>query len=444
MLEAVDDGRIEKRVIKKVMWRFLPFLGLGYIVLYLDRTNIGVAGLTMNEDLGISATVFGFASGVYYWTYTLCEIPSNKILTKLGASLWIPRIMVTWGLVTIGIGFVQGELSLVIMRMLVGIAEAGFSPGVLFFLTLWFPAPVRGRVFSIIISFIAGSAVLLPAVTATLRLDGLAGLEGWRWTFIITGIPAIVLGVVLYRVLIDHPGKATFLTPTEREWLTTTLEAERREIRGDQSHSFRQGMTDPRVWVFVLAWIGFTYAFNGYSFFLPQILAEIGFGVGQIGWVGALPALVAIPCLVLWCRHSDRTADRRWHYALPAVLSAVGFFALSGSLGSPGLAVAVMTVAAIGLYSAQAMFFLNPVAIYTGASAAAALAVINGIGNLGGYFGPQVTGVLRDQTGGYASAIAAYGVGLLVSAGLVLAVTRKKAAAAAATTQQPEPSSELL
>jgi MFS transporter, ACS family, tartrate transporter len=427
---AFDAAQIEQRVIKKLLRRFLPFLGLCYIVLYLDRTNIGVAALTMNDDLGISASVFGFASGVYYWTYTLFEIPSNKILTKVGASLWIPRIMITWGLVTIGIAFVQGEVSLVVMRMFLGIAEAGFSPGVLFFLTLWFPARVRGRVFSIIISFIAGSAVLLPAVTATLKLDGLAGLEGWRWTFIVTGIPAVVMGFLCYRVLIDHPGKATFLTDPERRWLVRTLEAERREMHGEQVQTFRHGMTDARVWIFVAAWIGFTYALNGYSFFLPQILQEVGFSISQIGWVGALPALVAIPCIVLWCRHSDHTMDRRWHYALSSALGAVGFFALAGFLERPGAAVAVLVLCAIGMYCAMATFYLNPVTLFSGASAAAALAVINGIGNVGGYFGPQLTGILRDQTGGYGAAIATYGVALLVSGVLVLVVTSDRRAPA--------------
>lgn len=421
---ATAPSALERAVIRKVTWRFLPFLGLGYIVLYLDRTNIGVAALSMNEALGISASVFGFAAGVYYWTYTLCEIPSNKILTRIGARLWIPRIMLTWGAITIGTAFVQGELSLIVMRMLLGIAEAGFSPGVLFFLTLWFPSRVRGRVFSIIISFIAGSAVLLPAVTATLRLDGLAGLEGWRWTFIVTGVPAILLALVLYRVLIDSPHEASFLTEVERHWLVRTLDEERKSVEGGQAHTFRKGLTDPRVWVFVIAWIGFTYAFNGYSFFLPQILAEVGFSVNQLGWVGALPAFVAIPCLVFWCLHSDRSEDRRWHYAVPALVGAVGFFALSGSLGTPAAAVLTLLVAAIGLYCAQAMFFLNPITMFVGASAAAALAVINGLGNMGGYFGPQVTGMLRDATGSYGAAIAAYGVALVVSAALVLAVTR--------------------
>lgn len=424
--EQPDPGAIERAVIRKVTWRFLPFLGLGYVVLYLDRTNIGVAALSMNEALGISASVFGFAAGVYYWTYTLCEIPSNKILTRVGARVWIPRIMLTWGSITIGTAFIQGEVSLVIMRMLLGIAEAGFSPGVLFFLTLWFPARVRGRVFSVIISFIAGSAVLLPAVTATLHLDGLAGLDGWRWTYIVTGIPAILLALVLYRVLIDTPREASFLTEPERSWLVRTLDEERAAVEGDNVHSFRKGLTDPRVWVFVLAWIGFTYAFNGYSFFLPQILADIGFSVDQLGWVGALPAFIAIPCLILWCLHSDRVNDRRWHYAAPALLGAVGFFALSASLNTPTMAVATLLVAAIGLYCAMGMFFLNPTTMFVGASAAAALAVINGIGNMGGYFGPQVTGLLRDVTGGYGAAIAMYGVALLGSAVLVLAVTRSR------------------
>lgn len=433
MVMANDDANFEKRVVKKVMWRFLPFLGLGYIVLYLDRTNIGVAGLVMNDDLAISASMFGFASGVYYWTYTLCEIPSNKILTRVGAKVWIPRIMITWGLVTLGTAFVQGEVSLVVMRMLLGIAEAGFSPGVLFFLTLWFPASVRGRVFSIVISFIAGSAVLLPAVTATLRLDGLAGLEGWRWTFIVTAIPAIIVGFVLYRVLIDEPRHASFLTNSERSWLVETLDAERKALPGGQRQTFRHGMTDWRVWIFVAAWIGYTYAFNGYSFFLPQILSDIGFSTDQIGWVGALPALVAIPCIVWWCRHSDRTQDRRWHYALPCALGAVGFFALAVLMERPAAATAVLVLGGVGLYGAMSMFYLNPTALFSGASAAAALAVINGIGNMGGYLGPQVTGILRDQTGGYAAAVAMYGVALLVSGALVLAVTRLRRETAALT-----------
>ncbi|WP_406036473.1 MFS transporter [Micromonospora sp. NBC_00898] len=438
-----DD--LETRVIRKLMRRFLPFLGLCYIILYLDRLNIGVAALTMNSDLGISATAFGFAAGIYFWSYSLLEVPSNLILAKVGARRWIPRIMVTWGIVTIGMAAIQDEISLYVARFLLGVAEAGFSPGVLFFMTLWFPARVRGRVFGTLVAFIAVSGVTLPLCAHILQFtDGMAGLAGWRWLFILTGIPAILLAVICYRVLVDKPADASWLTDHERQWLVRTL-AEERESHARQGHPLSpiRGLTDPRVLVLVVAFSCVTFGLNGYSFWLPQILKTFGAGTLQIGWLAAVPPLLAVVPMLLWSRHSDRVGERVWHFALPAGVGAAGFGLAAVSLDRPALAMVGFCIAAIGMYTALSVFFLVPSAFLNGVAAAAGLALINGLGNIGGYFGPQVTGILKDATGGFGGAVAGYGVALLIAGMIVVALGRALARGTAPTVgpvvSQPAP-----
>jgi ACS family tartrate transporter-like MFS transporter len=414
---------VPARTIRKVTLRFMPIIGLAYVILYLDRLNIGVAALQMNDELGLSASMFGFAAGVYFWSYTVCEPPSNYVLTRVGARRWIARIMVTWGLVTIATAFVQDAMTLVICRLLLGVAEAGFSPGMLYFVSKWFPNRERGRAMSWIVAFICISGLGTPITTHILGMDGVLGLSGWRWVFILTGIPAVLMAVVCFRVLRESPADAEFLAPDERAWLQETLreESDHREAVAGR-HNFLQGLVHPRVLVLVLVFICFTFSINGFQLWMPQILAEFGLADNEIGWVGALPALAAIGPMLWWTRHSDRSGERPFHFAIAAGVCAIGFATAAVFFDTPVVAVVGFCVAGVGLYSALAIFITMPSSFLTGVALAAGFGVINGMGNFGGYFGPQVTGWIVDRTGSFALAVGVYAALMAVAGSIVVAL----------------------
>ncbi|GLY78979.1 MFS transporter [Actinoallomurus iriomotensis] len=423
MHETREWPDVGHRAVRKVMARFMPLIGLCYIAVYVDRLNIGVAALTMNDDLGISASAFGFTAGVYFWSYTVCEPPSNYILTKVGARRWLGRIMVTWGLVTIATATVQGTTSLACARVLLGIAEAGFSPGMLYFVSRWIPQRERGRAMAWIIAFICLSSLATPVTTQILGLDGLLGLAGWRWVFVFTGIPAIVLGCACVKILRDGPKDAEFLTAAERDWLVAELRSEDRgttDAHGE--HGFARSLVHPRVLVLVMVFVCFTFCLNGFQLWIPQILAQFGLSRSQVGWVATLPALLAIGPVLWWMRRSDRRQERTVHFAVAAAVAAAGFGLAAVSFSVPALAIAGFCVAGMGLYGAMGVFITMPSSFLTGVALAAGFGVINGAGNLGGYFGPQVTGWIKDATGGFTAAIGVYAVVLALAAAIVLAL----------------------
>ncbi|AJE80532.1 MFS transporter [Streptomyces albus] len=411
-------------VVRKVARHFLPLVGLCYIVLYLDRLNIGFAALTMNDELGISATMFGFVAGVYFWSYTLCEPVSNWVLSRVGARIWISRIMATWGLVTIGTALVQGATSLAVMRFLLGVAEAGFSPGMLYFVSCWFPHARRGMAMSWVVTFICLSGLGTPMMTHMHGLDGFLGLSGWRWIFVLTGIPAVLLALACYRRLRNTPAEADFLSAAERVWLTRTLEEEARGVDGNEKHSFRAGLAEPRVLLLVAVFICVTFSLNGYQLWTAQIFKSFGMSTTEVGWVAAIPPLLAVGPMLWWMRHSDRTDERGWHFCVAAAVAMVGFGVAAVSLSTPAVAVAGFCVAGIGLYTSMAVFISIPASFLTGAALAAGFGVVNGMGNLGGYFGPQVAGWIKDATGGYGLAIGAFGAAMAVAAVLILGLKK--------------------
>lgn len=414
---VTDQAEYRQAVLRKVTRRFLPLLGLCYIVLYLDRSNVGVAALTMNKDLGLSANAFGFAAGVYFWSYTVCELPSNYLLSRVGARVWIPRIMISWGVVTIATAAVQGQLSLSIMRLVLGVAEAGFSPGILYFMTCWYPRKERGRAYSWIVTFICLGGIGTPLSTELLRLDGVGGLQGWRWMFLLTGVPAIICGVACAVVLRDRPSDANFLNPDERLWLTAVLERE--ELPTERPHTFVRGILNPKVGLLTVVFLTITFSLNGYSLWMPQIFKTFGLGTQQIGWVSVIPPLAAIPAVIFWSRHSDRVGERRQHFAAAALVSALGFAIAAATLHHPVIAVAGFTIAAIGLYTSMAIFLVLPSNVLGGVAVAAGFGLINGFGNLGGYFGPQVTGWLKTSTGNFSAAVYAFAVAMFLGSLLV-------------------------
>ncbi|KQP69390.1 MFS transporter [Microbacterium sp. Leaf288] len=438
-LKAAVDEAV---VIKKVTRKLLPFIGLCYIVLYLDRTNIGVAALQMNDELGISASMFGFAAGVYFWSYTLSEPFSNYILTRVGTRKWITRIMITWGIVTIATAFVNGAPMLIVARILLGFAEAGFSPGMLFFVSRWFPAARRGVAMSWIVTFICLSGLLTPICTGILTtFDGVAGMSGWRWLFILTGIPAVVIGFIFYAIIRDRPADAKFLTPAERAWLQGEIDREDAATPAS-THGFAAGVRSGQTWVLIGVFICVTFSLNGLQLWFPQMLQALGAPTAAIGWIAAVPSLIAIVPLILWNRHSDRTGERPLHFIASASVAAVGFLIAGLAVNQPAIAIVGFCIAGVGLYSALAIFVTMPSTFLFGAALAAGFGMINGLGNIGGYLGPQVTGWIKEATGSFTPAVLVFG-GAMALAAIVTAVLRaygkRRGAAIPASTEARQP-----
>lgn len=399
---------IEARTMRRVTMRLLPFLILCYFVAFLDRVNLGFAALTMNKDLGISATVFGQAAGIFFFTYFIFEVPSNLALERFGARKWIARIMLTWGIVSGCMAFVVGEKSFLTVRLLLGAAEAGFFPGIVFYLTLWFPSAYRGRIAGYFMAAIPLSAVFGQPLSAwLLGLDGVMGLAGWKWMFILEAAPAVILSWFVLKMLTDRPADATWLPPDERTWLTRRLEQEAGIRTAARHFSVGQALANPKVIALSVVYFGNVACLYGTSFFLPQIVAQFGLATKlQIGLVAAIPALVGVAGSVLWGRSSDRTGERKGHLLVALALASLGTAAATVLPGPVGKMVA-LSVAAFGIYGALPVFWTLPTAFLSGAAAAGGIAVINALGNLSGYYGPSIVGYMKDRTGGFEAGLQA-------------------------------------
>ncbi|TQM14617.1 MFS transporter [Pseudonocardia kunmingensis] len=413
---------IESRTLRKIMWKFIPLLWCCYFALYLDRLNVSVAALTMNEDLGISPAVFGLVAGVFFWTYSLLEVPSNYVVSRVGVQVWVTRIIISWGLVTMLTAAAQGEVSLILLRLLLGAAEAGFAPAMIVLIGLWFPASKRAGAISLmaVAVLMSGFGTPLSAMIMT-STDGLLGLPGWRWMFLITGLPAVVLGFVFYKVIRNGPSEATFLDPDEKRWLITRLEADAADLGGNAAHPFLRGVLNPRVAFLVVMYILFAFSLFGFQFFIPQMLQQFGFGTNTIGWLAALPPLLAVGPMLWWSRHSDRTGERVLHYAAAAATAGLGFLIAGFSMSTPLIAMIGFCVAGIGLYTCIPIQLAIPSSFLTGAALAGGIGAINGLGNIGGYIGPQVTGIIREATGNFFTA-AVFVLSASITGAAVLAV----------------------
>jgi D-galactonate transporter len=398
-------SELEKRTMSKVSWRLVPFLMLCYFIAYLDRVNVGFAGGPMSKDLGFSASVFGGAAGIFFIAYFFFEVPSNLALDKIGARIWIARIMFTWGLVAGAQAFVRGETSLYVVRLLLGVAEAGFFPGIIFFLTLWFPAAYRARIvglfmFAIPISTVIGS----PISGALLNLDGWMGLAGWQWMFIIEAVPSLLLSFVVYFYLTDRPPNALWLDAEERQWLRDRLAAEAATRERHGAASWLKSMLDPRVFLLGLVYMALNIPQYGLSFFLPQIVKGFGLTNVQAGFVTALPYAVGAVGMLLWSRHSDATKERKWHTIIPFLAMVVGLLAAAYS-PTPSLKMLSICVAGFGFFAVLPVFWTLPTAFLSVGGAAAGIAAVNSIGNLGGFFGPKTFGYLKDTHGEFSSLV---------------------------------------
>jgi ACS family tartrate transporter-like MFS transporter len=411
----------------RVRRRLIPFLFLLYVVAYLDRVNVGFAALDMNRDLGFSAAVYGLGSGVFFLSYFLLEVPSNLALARLGARVWIARIMASWGVLSAAMVFVHDATSFYVLRFLLGAAEAGFFPGVIYYLTRWFPVRERAHAVALFLTATAIAGVIgAPLSSALLLLDGTGGLRGWQWLFLIEGLPAVLLAPVVLVYLTERPEDATWLTPVERRWLATELARDAASAPAAHA-SFGAAVADPRLWRLALVYGCLVVAFYGVGFWLPQIVQGLsGYSSSVVALVSALPYAVAAVGMVLAGASSDRTGERRWHVAGPALLGATGFLLTAFGPGGVAWSMATLSLAALGVYSALGPFWALPAALLRGPAAAGGIAVINSVGNLGGFVGPSLVGLVRDRTGSFAGGLALLAAGLVAGALLTLTLPRAR------------------
>ena len=411
---------LEINTLAKVTKRLVPFLIVCYFVAYLDRVNVGFAALTMNQDLGLSQTAFGFGAGIFFLAYFLFEVPSNLLLERFGARKWIARIMLSWGLLSGLMAFIPNiasatgmgsENTFYLIRVLLGAAEAGFFPGIIFYLTLWFPAEYRARIVGYFMAAIPLSTVIgAPISGLLLTLHGAGGLAGWQWLFIMEAVPAVILSGFVFFYLTDKPADATWLAADERRWLNERLTLERKQRDAVQEFTVRQALVNPHVIGLSLVYFGAVATNYGLGFFLPQIVKAFGLTTFMTTVVSAAPYAVGTIAMVWWGRRSDRLAERRWHTAIPLFIAAAGI-AASTVLDDPTLKMIAFCVAGFGIFACLPVFWTLPTAFLSGAAAAAGIAVINSIGNLAGFAGPFAMGWIKNHTGSYAG-------GLLLLAGL--------------------------
>jgi MFS transporter, ACS family, tartrate transporter len=398
-----SESALERATLRAVSRRLIPFLFLLYIVSFLDRVNVGFAALEMNRDLGLSSAVYGFGAGIFFIGYALFEVPSNLVLARMGARLWIARIMITWGLTAAGMMLVRGPSSFYVLRFFLGIAEAGFFPGIIFYLSEWFPADARARAVARFMTAIPISGVIGgPVSGALLGLSGRLNLTGWQWLFLLEGLPAVALGFAVLRYLPDRPEDAGWLSSAQRSWLMTRLAVEREHCVEHHGFSVIRALSSGVVWQMgLLVFLSISFGQYALSLWLPQIVRGFsGLNNLQIGFVSAIPNLVAAIAMVIVAAHSDRTGERCLHIAAASGVAAIGFLGCA-LVQSPVLAVMFLSCAAAGVLSAHGPFWPLPSKFLTGAAAAGGIALINSLANLSGFAGPYAIGLLNSASGDF-------------------------------------------
>jgi ACS family tartrate transporter-like MFS transporter len=414
---------LEQRTVRKVARRILPFLFILYVVAFLDRVNFGYAALEMNSALGLSAEVFGFLSGIFFIGYLLFEIPSNMILQKIGARIWISRIIISWGIVVIITAAATDALQLAALRFILGVAEAGFFPGIILYITCWFRERDLAGAIALFMTALAVSNII-GAPLSTWILDNVHwfGIAGWRWLFILEGLPALVLGVVTWYYLTDRPKDAAWLLPEEREWLSVTIEREEEE-RAGACRDIWSVLRDRRTWHLAAIYCTVVIGLYGLGFWMPQIIRSLSpsYTNFEIGLVMIIPYAVALCAMIAWGVHSDRTGERVWHAAIPPIIGGIAL-AAAGIVSIPVIAFVLIIVATVGIYCAFGPFWTLPAVFLAGAGAAAGIAAINSIGNLGGFIGPSLVGYLTLATGSTNAGLVAIGACLVLCGLLTLAV----------------------
>ncbi len=432
---------IETVVIGKVTRRLFPFMIILTMVNFIDRVNIGFAALTMNKDLGIDPAAFGLAAGIFFLGYVLFEVPSNVILHRVGANIWLARIMFTWGLVSMGMAFVSGPTGLYVMRFLLGVAEAGFIPGMTLYILLWIPLRQRARItaYWILATPFAG-IVGGPLAGLLLQLDGTLGLHGWQWLFISEGLPAVILAVATYFYLTPVPAKAHWLGDDERQWLQRTLAADDDKINAETRQKFTLGaaLLNWRVLVLGLLYIGMNMGLSGINNWMPTIIKSLGTLTNlEVTSVTAIPWICGAVAAILWGRHSDRSNERYVNLAIPLIVGAIGF-AASAYVTSPLLGIVCLSIAVMGVIAGYTVFWVVPGTFLTGVAVAGGIALVNSMGNIGGFIAPFTIGWLKQATGSFTDALLVL-AGAMVVSGVIAFLIRpaRKDVALATETSQP-------
>jgi len=418
---AIDGADAAGIAIRKARRHQIPFLFLLYIVAYLDRINVGFAALQMNEAIGLSATAYSIGAGIFFVSYAIFEVPSNVILARIGARRWIARIMISWGIVSSAMMFVRGPASFYALRFLLGAAEAGFFPGIIFYLTRWFPARERARTIALFMTAVLVAGIVGSPISGALLSVSGAGLAGWQWLFLIEGVPSVVLGFVVLRTLTERPQDASWLSERERAALASCLEEDAR-VSGAGHGTIARAMTSGRVWWISAVHFTIPVALYGIGFFLPLIIKNASHGSDfQVGLLSAIPYAAGAAAMVVSGRHSDRTGERRKHVAVAALVCAAGLIAAAGVTGPVG-SVMALSVAMAGLASMMGPFWALATAGTSGVGGAAAIALINSVGNTGGFAGPYLLGAVNDATHSFAAGLAIIAGIVVVGGSLILAL----------------------
>ncbi|MEM5402688.1 MFS transporter [Paraburkholderia unamae] len=414
---SVVASTVEQSAVRKAAWRFIPLLALAYFFNYLDRTSVGFAALTMNHDLGLSATQFGWGAGIMFAGYCVFEVPSNLALYRFGARRWLARIMITWGFFAAATALAVGPKSFYVIRLLLGIGEAGFFPGVIFFLAVWFPASYRTRVLAwFTVSTPLSSLVGGPLSAGLLHMDGVLGLAGWRWMFIVQGLPACVLGFLVLKMLADKPADAKWLSQEERQALQGAFDREGES--GQKKKNFVAALKDVRTYILAMISFGFTMGSYGIGIWLPQMLRAHGMSVTQTGWMSAVPYFFATIALLWWAKRVDRRGGPIANLAAGLLIGAIAL-GVSTYFHQLVPAMTGITLALIGTIAGRTIFYTLPARFLSGQAAAGGLAFINSIGALGGFAGPYLVGYLKDSFGTFSAGM----IGLSIVLGITTLLT---------------------
>ena len=422
---ATSDVRDENIAYARVTWRLIPLLFICYVAAYLDRVNVGFAKLQMLNDLNFSESIYGLGAGIFFIGYFLFEVPSNLLLHKLGARRWIARILISWGLISGCMMFVQTPTMFYVLRFLLGVAEAGFFPGIILYLTYWYPAARRSQVTSLFMTGIPMAGVIGGPLSGWIltSFNGVSGMAGWKWLFVIEALPSVALGFVVMYFLDDRIADAKWLSADQKRLLQRNIEKESTQ-GGD--HSALGAFRNAKVWVLCAAYFGFIMGLYGIGFWLPSLIKASGISSPTtIGWLVAIPYSAAVVCMILTSRHSDRTGERRWHIAVPALVGAAALVVSTFVPQTPLWAIVTLTIATMGILTGLAQFWVLPPAFLGGAAAAAGIALINSVGNLAGFVSPFAVGWIKDTTGSTNNGLYVIAASLVVGGAIVLAVAQR-------------------
>ncbi len=430
MSALMDEAALERSAMRRVTWRLVPFLIVCYFVAFLDRVNVGFAALQMNQDLGFSATVYGWGAGIFFLGYFLFEVPSNILLERVGARRWIARIMVTWGVVSAGMALVTGTWSFMGLRFLLGAMEAGFFPGIILYLTYWFPSEHRAKVVGIFMVAIPISSLLgSPVSGAILGMNGVLGLRGWQWLFILEAVPSVLLGFAVLAWLPDRPAAARWLPDAERDWLRRRLDAEHKRTATAHKVPLRQVLSQRKVLLLALVYAGSVASNYGLTLWQPQIIKSFGLTDGQTGLLNSVPFAFGCVAMIWWGWRSDRKRERLWHTAVPLFVCAAGLAACVAFAASLLPTVLALCVTLLGVYAVKGPFWATATEVLPAATAAAGIAAVNSVGNLAGFVGPFLIGAIKDATGSFALGLLPL-IAFAVVAGFVVLAMGKQGPAA--------------